>query len=84
MFMRLGYSYVEIGASASIGMDMRLWILATPIDGTLIDVSLVAQVRELRKTETVACGPGVSPGGDARTLHEQVHRVSTKARGFAG
>ena len=29
-------------------MDLRLWVLATPVDGTLIDLSLVSQVREIR------------------------------------
>ena len=29
-------------------MDMRLWVLATPVDGVLIDLSLVSQVREIR------------------------------------
>ena len=43
----LGYSFVEIHEH-SIGMDMRLWVLATPVDGTLIDLSLVSQVREIR------------------------------------
>ena len=43
----LGYSFVEIHEH-SIGMDLRLWVLATPVDGTLIDLSLVSQVREIR------------------------------------
>ena len=43
----LGYSFVEIHEH-TIGMDMRLWVLATPVDGTLIDLSLVSQVREIR------------------------------------
>ena len=42
----LGYSYVEI-RERSIGMDARLWVLATPVDGTLIDLVLVGQVRKL-------------------------------------
>lgn len=58
----LGYSYVEI-RERSIGMDMRLWILATPVDGTLIDVSLVAQVRELRKPKRQLAGLGFLPVG---------------------
>ena len=43
----LGYSFVDY-REHSIGMDMRLWVLATPVDGTLIDFSLVSQVREIR------------------------------------
>ena len=40
----LGYSYVEV-REHSIPMDMRLWILATPVDGTLIDLWMVSQVQ---------------------------------------
>ncbi len=43
----LGYSFVDY-REHSIGMDMRLWVLATPVDGTLIDFSLVSQIREIR------------------------------------
>ena len=43
----LGYSFVEI-YERSIGMQARLWVLATPVDGALIDLTLVSQVRELR------------------------------------
>ncbi len=43
----LGYSFVEF-REHSIGMDARLWVLATPVDGTLINLSIVSRVRELR------------------------------------
>ncbi len=43
----LGYSFVEFHEQ-TIGMDLRLWVLATPVDGTLIDLSLVSQVGEIR------------------------------------
>ena len=43
----LGYAFVEF-RECSIGIDMRLWVLATPVDGVLIDLSLVSQVREIR------------------------------------
>ena len=43
----LGSSVVDI-REYSIGMDMRLWVLATPVDGVLIELSLVSQVREIR------------------------------------
>ncbi len=56
----LGYSYVEI-REHSIGMDLRLWVLATPIDGTLIDVTLVSQVREIRKPKRTIVGLGLLP-----------------------
>lgn len=32
-----------------LGMDSRLWVLATPVDGSLVEVVLVSQVREIRK-----------------------------------
>ena len=51
----LGYSFVEIH-ERSIGMDLRLWVLATPVDGTLIDLSLVSQVREIRKPKRWIAG----------------------------
>ena len=56
----LGYSFVEI-REHSIGMDMRLWVLATPVDGTLIDLSLVSQVREVRNPKRRIAGLGFLP-----------------------
>ena len=56
----LGYSFVEI-REHSIGMDMRLWVLATPVDGTLIDLSLASQVREIRKPKRWIAGLGFLP-----------------------
>ena len=53
----LGYSYVEI-REHTIGMDMRLWVVATPVDGTLIDLSLVSQVREIRNPRRRIVGLG--------------------------
>ena len=51
----LGYSQVDIH-ERSIGMDLRLWVLATPIDGKLIDLVLVGQVREIRKPKRPIMG----------------------------
>ena len=56
----LGYSFVEI-REHSIGMDMRLWVLATPVDGTLIDLSLASQVREVRGPKRWIAGLGFLP-----------------------
>ncbi len=56
----LGYSFVEIH-ERSIGMDLRLWVLATPVDGTLIDLSLVSQAREIRKPKRWIAGLGFLP-----------------------
>ena len=44
----LGYSFVEFHEK-TIGIDSRLWVLATPVDGTLCEVRLVSQVHKLRK-----------------------------------
>ncbi len=51
----LGYSFVEF-RERSIGMDGRLWVLATPVDGTLIDLVLVSQFRQLRKPKRPIVG----------------------------
>ena len=51
----LGYSYVEF-CERSIGMDGRLWVLATPVDGTLIDMVLVGQIRELNRPKRPIVG----------------------------
>ncbi len=58
----LGYSFVEI-REHSIGMNMRLWVLATPVDGTLIDLSLASQVREIRNPKRRIAGLGFLPVG---------------------
>ena len=68
----LGYSFVEI-RERSIGMDLRLWVLATPVDGTLIDLSLVSQVREIRNPKRKILGLGFLPPGLRALYHEQVH-----------
>ena len=51
----LGYSFVEIH-ERSMGMDVRLWVLATPVDGTLIDLMLVSQTREIRTPKRLIAG----------------------------
>ena len=44
----LGYSFVEVHEK-TVDMHSRLWVLATPVDGRLIELVLVGQVREIRK-----------------------------------
>ena len=56
----LGYSFVEI-SEKSIGMDLRLWVLATPVDGELIDLTLATQVNEIRKPKRWVAGLGFLP-----------------------
>ena len=51
----LGYSFVEIHEK-TIGMDARLWVLATPVDGTLVELVLVSQVREVRNPKRPIVG----------------------------
>ena len=51
----LGYSFVQIH-ERSLGMDSRLWVLATPVDGKLIDLVLVGQLRELCKPKRPVIG----------------------------
>lgn len=58
----LGYSFVEFH-ERSIGMDGRLWVLATPVDGTLIDLVLVSQLRRLRKPKRPIVGLRFLPPG---------------------
>ena len=56
----LGYSFVEI-REKTIGLDMRLWILATPVDGSLIDLSVVSQTGEIRNPSRWIAGLGFLP-----------------------
>ena len=56
----LGYSFVEF-REKTIGMDARLWVLATPVDGTLVDIVLVSQTREMRKPGRPILGLGFLP-----------------------
>ena len=51
----LGYSFVEVHERA-IDMRTRLWVLATPIDGKAIEMTLVSQVRQLRKPKRPIVG----------------------------
>ena len=56
----LGYSFVEFHEQA-IGMHARLWVLATPIDGTDIEMVLVTQAREIRRPNNFITGLGFLP-----------------------
>ncbi len=42
-------------------MNARLWVLPTPIDGTLIDLVLVSQLREIRRPRRFITGLGFLP-----------------------
>ena len=56
----LGYSLVEVHEH-SIGMDARLWTLATPVDGTLIDLTLISQTRKVRHPKRRIVGMAFLP-----------------------
>ena len=51
----LGFSYVEV-REHYIGMDTRLWVLATPVDGDLVEMTLVSQVRLLLRPKRPIAG----------------------------
>lgn len=56
----LGYSFVEVRED-TIGMETRLWVLATPVDGEFIEITLVSQVRQLRNPKRLIFGMGFLP-----------------------
>ena len=56
----LGYSQVDV-REHTIGMDTRLWVLATPVDGTQIDLVMAGQVREIRKPKRPIVGLSFLP-----------------------
>ena len=58
----LGYSFVEI-KEHTVPMHLRLWVLATPVDGVLIDLSLASQVGEIRRPKRWVAGLGFLPVG---------------------
>ncbi|WP_419930534.1 Rieske 2Fe-2S domain-containing protein [Candidatus Poriferisodalis sp.] len=56
----LGYSFVEF-QEHSIGLDARLWVLAAPVDGTLIDMSIVSRMRTLHEPKRPIIGLSFLP-----------------------
>ena len=56
----LGYSFVDLHEH-TIGINSRLWILATPVDGTFIDLVLAGQVQEIRKPKRLIAGLAFLP-----------------------
>ena len=67
----LGYSFVEIHEK-TIDIDARLWILATPVDGTHVDLTLVSQMREIRKPRQFIAGLGFLP---VKLRHRLMNRI---------
>ena len=58
----LGYSFAELD-ERRIGMESRLWVLATPVDGTFVEMTLASQTRELRRPRRFISGFGFLPTG---------------------
>ncbi len=56
----LGYSFVEF-QELSIGIDARLWVCATPVDGELLDLTVASKVRTLRNPKRRLMGLGFLP-----------------------
>ncbi len=51
----LGYSLVQI-RERSIGLDARLWVMATPVDGDVIDFTFACQFQEVREPKRRIAG----------------------------
>ncbi|MDE0158900.1 MAG: Rieske 2Fe-2S domain-containing protein [Candidatus Dadabacteria bacterium] len=58
----LGYSFVEV-REHSIGMETRMWVLTTPIDGKFVEMTLVSQMRQLRNPKGLGLGLRLFPTG---------------------
>ena len=58
----LGYSLVEV-RERSIDMKTRLWVLVTPIDGEVVDLTLVSQLRQLTRPKRPIVGVRFLPPG---------------------
>ena len=56
----LGYSFVDIHEK-SIGLNARLWVLATPVDSKQVELTLACQTREIRKPKRFIHGLGFLP-----------------------
>ena len=56
----LGYSLVKF-RDRSIGIDMRMWVLNTPIDGENVELTLVSHVKELRNPKRKIAGMAFLP-----------------------
>lgn len=67
----LGYSFVQIH-ERTLGMDARLWVLATPVDGTLIDLTLVGQLREMRRPKRPIIGMRFLPVGLRTKIYNKI------------
>ena len=56
----VGYSFVEIHEKL-VGIKSRMWVLTTPVDGEFVELTMVNQVREVRKPGRFISGLGFLP-----------------------
>ena len=56
----LGYSFVDINEH-SMGLRSRLWVLATPIDGTYMELVLAGQTQEVVRPKRPIVGFRILP-----------------------
>ena len=56
----LGYSFVAF-LEEPAGVKSRMWVLATPVDGTHIELTLATQTYEIRKPKRFITGLGFLP-----------------------
>ena len=56
----LGFSFVEFREKL-VGFRARMWVLATPVDGTDVELTLATQAHELRKPGRFLAGLGFLP-----------------------
>ena len=72
-----GYSYVDI-REHSIGIDARLWVLATPVDAKFLEMTLAGQIRDLRKPKRFFAGLRFLPLGWRTKIINQINLTTQK------
>ena len=73
----LGFSFVEI-REHSIDMQIRLWVLATPVDGELVELTLATQVRQLFEPKRPIVGMRFLPVGLRTRIMNKILMASYK------
>lgn len=74
----LGFSFVEV-YEESMDMRFRMWVLATPVDGTNVDMVLVTQMCSMRKPKRFFGGlKFLPPALRHRALHPIIRFMQKK------
>ncbi len=73
----LGYSFVEIHEK-TIGMDARMWVLATPVDGSFVELTLATQARDVRRPKRFVVGMRFLPMRVRRWVTNRLMMVGEK------